>query len=231
MTKSTDIRSWFLWEDEDLIAINKPAGLLTIQDGYDALQAHLRQILTDIFGKIYIIHRLDKETSGVILIAKNQHSHRHLSTQFQKRTIQKEYHAIIHGIPEWEKITENTPLLVNGDRRHRTIGHPAKGKDAETDFLLLKTGKNHSLIGAHPHTGYRHQIRAHLRLLSLSILTDALYAVPGPTSIDMDPPAIKRLALHANEISFKHPSSGDLLRIHAPYPQDFIDALSSLRII
>ena len=112
-TNYTDI---ILWSDEVILIVNKPPGLLTLPDGYDPDLAHLTDILEPSYGPLWIVHRLDKETSGVLVLARNADAHRRLNTQFETRQIAKTYHAILVGNPEWDENEVRLALLPDGDR-------------------------------------------------------------------------------------------------------------------
>lgn len=219
-----------IYADEALIAVNKPAGLLSIQDGYDHAMPHLATCLGKGFGKVWIVHRLDRETSGVIIVARSIIAHRELNQQFEHRRVQKTYHAIIAGFPEWEYIEVDIPLRVNGDRQHRTVLSPSVGKPAKTSFRVICRLSNGCLIEAHPQTGYTHQIRAHLSSLGFPILGDKLYQNrKNDNSQAKLPDANLRTYLHACSISFIHPISKKAITFVAPYPDDFQTALLSLK--
>ena len=210
-----------LYQDDALIAINKPAGLLTIRDGYNPALPNLAELLNHRFGKVWTVHRLDKDTSGVNLFALKAESHRLLNEQFEARTIRKQYHALLEGRPEWSELEINQPLLVNGDRRHRTIIDAWRGKNACTQIRVINRFDGFSFAAAYPNSGYTHQIRAHLAFAGFPILFDPLYAsMHGRVPVWPDVP-FPRLALHAFEISFRHPTTNDPLTLSAPYPPDF----------
>ncbi len=221
------VSSMILWEDQDLVAISKPSGLLTIEDGYNKELPDLKGLLKAKYEQIYTVHRLDKETSGIIIFAKNADAHRQLSKQFEERCIKKVYHALINRIPEWNEIWVEAPLLINGDRKHRTVSNELLGKPAKTNFSLIAATSAGALISAQPFSGYRHQIRAHLRHIGLSILRDELYA-----SKEIEPQTstlpITRLALHAFSISLAHPATHENMTLSAPYPEDFQLAASKI---
>jgi RluA family pseudouridine synthase len=219
----TDIR--VIWVDEDVLAIDKPAGLRTLPDGYDPSAPHLRILLEPGYGRLWIVHRLDKDTSGVIVLARSAAAHRLLNTQFDQHTVRKTYHTLVEGLPGWEAYTARVPLRPNGDRRHRTVVDPQQGKEATTHFRLLERFRDYALLEAMPETGRTHQIRAHLAALGLPIAGDTLYG--SQQSLDL--PAPQRPLLHAFALEFNHPGTQEHLRLEAPYPADFAAAIRSLR--
>jgi len=211
-----------LFCDHALLVINKPAGLLSLPDGYDLSKPHLRGVLEPKYGPLWIVHRLDKDTSGVIVLARNAEAHRHLNTQFSEHRVQKIYHTIVTGIPPWMEETIQVPLRTNVGRRKRTVVDPQQGKPATTTFTVLTHLKGHTLLQAHPSTGRSHQIRVHLYSLGYPVLADPLYGAVKPT------PHIQRLALHAHFINLLHPQTSELVSFNAPYPDDFQLALTHL---
>jgi RluA family pseudouridine synthase len=225
-----------LWSDEALLAVNKPAGLLTIRDGYDPTLPHLSGLLEAQYGRVWVVHRLDKDTSGVILFARNAEVHRELNRQFANRETHKIYYAIVVGEPDWEETAVRLPLTVNGDRGHRTIIDPRHGKPAETHLSVLEQYAGFTLVIAEPHTGYTHQIRAHLAAIGLPLLRDPLYRNLQPqTSAQahaarvIDHLPIRRTALHAFRLSFLHPAAREHMELDAPEPEDFRETLHTLR--
>ncbi len=218
-----------LLEDEAVLAVNKPAGMLTIRDGYDPALLHLSGWLQERFGRVWTVHRLDKDTSGVILFARSADDHRFLNGQFEDKQVRKVYHALAWGLPEWKETLADFPLRVNGDRRHRTVIDRQRGKPASTALRVQEAYQDFAacLIEARPGTGYTHQIRAHLTHLGFPLLCDALYgrhdSHPG------QPLLIQRTALHAAQITFHHPLTREDFTVSAPYPDDFQLALEQLR--
>lgn len=214
-----------LVQDEFLLVINKPSGLRVVPDGYDRSLPTVRTILEPEWGRLYIVHRLDKDTSGALLLARQAETHRDLSIQFAEHRVQKTYLALCLGEPAWDEKTIDFPLRVDGDRRHRTVADEQKGKPARTIVRVLRRFTSHCLLEARPLTGYTHQIRAHLALAGLPILGDPLYAYPlswsGPRLAPSSAPAFSRTALHAAAITFTHPSSRQVLSVSAPLPADF----------
>ena len=214
-----------LYADSNLLVIDKPSGVLSIPDGYDHAVPYLGRLLEPFYGRLWVVHRLDKGTSGVMVFARNPEVHSELNKQFSEHQVMKTYHAIISGNPEWSEKMSAFPLRANVGRRNRTAVDIAKGKHAVTRFRMLEKFPGHALLEAKPETGRTHQIRAHLYDLGFSILSDTLY---GFEEIS---PFIGRLALHASELTFWHPSTGEMVTFGAPYPQDLELALSQLRTL
>lgn len=211
-----------LWSDDHILACNKPSGLLSLPDGYDPSLPHLKSVLEPHFGKLWIVHRLDRETSGIIVLGRSKGAHRSVNTQFQEGKVEKIYHALVFGSPTWEEKRVELPLLPDGDRRHRSIVDHTQGKPSTTDFRVLQRHKAISLLEAHPKTGRTHQIRAHLSAIGLPILGDKLYLSTDHPSLERSP----RLGLHALSLTLNHPISGETLSFEAPFPQDLAEIIS-----
>ncbi len=207
--------------DEYLLAVNKPAGLPTLPDGYDQTAPCLINLLKQQFDRVWVVHRLDKETSGVIVFARTAEVHRALNAAFDARAVHKIYHAITRGAPAWNDHTIDLPLRPDGDRRHRTVIDQARGKAAVTQLRVLERFAGYTLIEARPVAGRTHQIRAHLAAIDLPLAGDVLYG-GSKTLID-------RTALHARAIDFAQPITRKPLHLEAPYPLDFTQALEQLR--
>lgn len=208
-------------QDEHLLAVNKPAGLATTPEGWDKDAPHLRGWLEAALGRVWVVHRLDKITSGIVLFARDAETHRALNTLFEQRQVEKIYHALLSASPDWETITARHPLRANVGQKHRTIPDRKRGKPAVTAFRVLRRFPAAALVEAVPHTGRTHQIRAHTFALGIPLLGDTRYNAPPTTLID-------RPALHAFRLMLRHPVSGTLLRLEAPYPDDFEQALAKL---
>jgi tRNA pseudouridine32 synthase / 23S rRNA pseudouridine746 synthase len=225
----TDIVRQILYSDESVLAVDKPAGMLTVPGGYSPDTLDLRSQLEPETGPLWVVHRLDKDTSGVILFARNPDAHRILNMQFDQRVISKEYRAIIYKQPSWSEMDVDQPILVDGDRAHRSI-ISGKGKPASTSFKVLHRFPCFGYVAAFPHTGLTHQIRTHLASLGHPILMDAVYGkseiIPGDETL------IGRMALHAHQIQFTHPVTGEIRVVKSPIPADFrkaLDAVQNLR--
>ena len=213
-----------LFEDETLLVIDKPAGVLSLPDGYNRSLPHLATMLEPAYGRLWLVHRLDRDTSGVLVLARSAAAHHDLNDQFRERRVKKVYRALVAPAPDWKRMTANFPLLKDGDRQHRTVVDPERGKPATTDFNVIERFPQAALLEARPHTGYTHQIRAHLRALGCPILADMLYG-----SSPEAPDVIARLALHARQLAFTHPLSSESLVFTAPMPDDLSEAIAQIR--
>ncbi len=207
-----------IYQDEHIVAINKPSGLLSIPDGYAPYLPNLQSILKDEFGSVWTVHRLDKETSGVILFTLSATAHKEMSALFELRKIKKNYRALVLGVNLDTHFVVDIPLRVNGDRRHRTVIDPVKGKPAQTEFYTQKQLDQTSIIDAFPLSGYTHQIRAHLAYHETPIVNDSLYGnrLTSPPTLNQT----GRLMLHAIKISFVHPFTQIPVEIVAPLPPE-----------
>jgi RluA family pseudouridine synthase len=216
-----------LFFDADLLVINKPAGVPVLPDGWEKDAPYLVKMLESEFGKLWVVHRLDKTTSGVILFARTAEAHRELNKQFEQHAAQKIYHAIVAGIPPWEEHTARHPLRINVGHTHRTVVDHSKGKPSETTFRVLEKLSGYSLLEAAPASGRTHQIRVHVYALGYPLLGETLYGDRLNGENDRLP--IQRPALHALTLTFTHPVTGELLTYQAPYPEDFAKTLKTLR--
>lgn len=242
-----------LFCDADVLVVNKPSGLPTLPDGYDADSPYLASLLEPKFGQVWVVHRLDRDTSGVVVLARNAEAHKSLNTQFQERDAAKVYHAIVVGHPAWTDRAVTAPLRIDADRQHRTIVDLESGKPSTTQFHVLERFQSRSaryaLVEAMPKTGRMHQIRAHLGTLGLPVAADPLYGDGAPillsaiksryrssrTSDDyglmeeIERPLLDRLGLHALRLTIIHPATGATHNFEAPYPKDFNATLNQLR--
>lgn len=207
-----------LHEDEHILVLNKPANISVLPEGWDKSATYVVKELEKQYPKIWVVHRIDKITSGIILFALNAESHRSLNIQFEKHEVEKKYHAILNGNPRWnEKITK-FPLRVNVGHKHRTVVDDRQGMKSETRFKLMKQYQLSALVEAMPMTGRTHQIRVHAYALGHPLVGDVLYSAPESS-------IISRPALHAHSLIFTHPATGNKVSFQADYPDDFQLAL------
>lgn len=210
-----------LYSDEQIIVLNKSTGLSVLPDGWGKDSSYLVKLLEEEYGKVFIVHRLDKTTSGVMVFARSAEAHRALNIQFEKHQAKKIYHAIAIGNPKWDEHIAKHPLRVNVGHKHRTMVDDKNGKPSETRFKIIKRYPAHALLEAELMTGRTHQIRVHAYALGHPILGDILYSAP-------ETDLISRPALHAYSLSFTHPQTNERLTFTAPYPPDFNNALENL---
>jgi 23S rRNA pseudouridine1911/1915/1917 synthase len=233
--KPADIPLDVLFEDRHLLAVNKASGMIVhpgAATGDDtlvhALLSHCAGSLSGIGGveRPGIVHRLDKETTGVIVVAKNDQAHRALADQFATRTLTKEYVALVAGVPQLLSGTIDRAIGRHPVHRHRmTIGEG--GKPARTDWERVEVfGDIAALLRCRIFTGRTHQIRVHLKSLGHPILGDALYGWKPDPRLKEQP---ARVMLHAEHLVLAHPSTGKELDLRAPLPADFTKLIRALR--
>ncbi len=224
-----DIPLEILYEDEDLVAVNKPAGM-TVHAGAGRQQGTLVNALLHRFNSLStvggelrpgIVHRLDRQTSGVLLVAKNDQAHRLLAVQFQRRTIGKTYWALVQGKVREDKGAIRGTIARDLLRRRRMTGRRRSGREAVTEFRVLRRFAAFTLLEVTIHTGRTHQIRVHLSEAGHPVVGDTLYGAAGGV--------LGRNFLHALRISFHHPRTRQPVEVVAPLPPDlqqFIEKLN-----
>ncbi len=224
-----------LFEDANLLVINKPPFISTL-DEREGGQASILGMARKYIASAQVCHRLDKDTSGILLIAKNPETYRNVSMAFEQRKVDKVYHAVIGGVREFRDVSVQLPILNRGNKN--VVIDRAKGKDAETIFTTLKYFGHYSLIECRPVTGRMHQIRIHLASQRAAIVGDLLYKGEPIYLSDIkkrgfslskgkdEQPLIKRFALHAFQVSFQ--LEGQDYFFEAPYPKDFATLIKQL---
>jgi len=209
-----------LYTDTNILVANKPAGLATVPGGWEKESSSLVKELEAEYGRLWVVHRLDKVTSGLVVFARNAEAHRVLSMQFEQHETQKLYHAIMVGAPGWDEHTARHRLRINVGHSHRTMVDNAKGKSSETAFHVLERFDGYTLVSASPASGRTHQVRVHAYALDYPLLGDTLYSAPATGLIG-------RPALHAQVLEFSFENKP--FHFTAPYPEDFAKALKQLR--
>jgi 23S rRNA pseudouridine955/2504/2580 synthase/23S rRNA pseudouridine1911/1915/1917 synthase len=230
-----------LYEDGDYIVLNKPARLLSIPDRFDASLPSVRALLEkELKQPVFVVHRLDRETSGVIAFAKNEAAHRHLSGLMERHEVGKFYAGLVLGTPQPEAARIETPIAP----------HPAiagkmtvskQGKVSVTDYRVVESWPLYALMQWQIHTGRTHQIRVHMSSMGHPIVCDTLYGDGKPfllSSIkrkfrlgkneEEERPLLSRLALHAYRISFRN-ADGREIAVEAPLPKDIAACVAQLR--
>lgn len=228
-----------IFENNNFVAINKPAGLLSIPDR-EQTQTSLKDILLEKYGKIFTVHRLDKDTSGVIVFAKDETTHKYLSQLFESRAVEKYYQAILLGSPTEKKGTIDAPIAKNMLDRGRMIIHQ-RGKPSVTDYEVLEEHKFYSLVQFQIHTGRTHQIRIHSQSIGHPVACDALYGDGKPILLssfkrkfklskneEEERPMLNRVALHSYQLAFED-VIGKEIALTAELPKDMRATLQQMR--
>jgi len=232
--KAVDIPLDVIFEDRHLIVLNKAAGMVVhpgIGTGEDtvvhALLAHCAGELSGIGGveRPGIVHRLDKETSGLLVVAKHDAAHRALADQFATRTMKKEYVALVSGVPKTDSGSIDRSISRHPVHRHRmTTGEG--GRPSRTDWTIEKRfGDAAALVRCRIHTGRTHQIRVHMKSLGHPVLGDTTYGWKQNPALPVPP----RIMLHAEHLVFSHPVNGKTMDLTAPLPADFKKMLAALK--
>ncbi|HMO33662.1 MAG TPA: RluA family pseudouridine synthase [Lacibacter sp.] len=221
------------------IAVNKPAGLLSIPDREQS-EPSLKDLLQERYGKVWVVHRLDKMTSGLILFARDEATHKHLSQQFEDRTVEKYYQGLVHGVPYQPEGSVDAPIMENPAKKGTYLTHQ-KGKSSQTDFRVVQSYGRYAWLEFRIHTGRTHQIRVHMKHIGHPIVCDDVYGTADPLllsslkgrkfklskSEEQERPLLNRLALHAWKIRFKD-LSGEVRELEAPLPKDLRAVLQQL---
>jgi 23S rRNA pseudouridine1911/1915/1917 synthase len=258
-----DIPLDVLYEDEDLVVVNKPAGMM-VHAGAGATDRdrnrgtlvnallHRFQTLSEVGGETRpgIVHRLDKDTSGIILIARNDAAHRNLARQFSSRAVKKRYVALVHGWPDRQRGTINAPISRDAIRRTRMTTRGSAGRTAVTHYEVRERIESSygkfALLDVHIETGRTHQIRVHMASIGHPVVGDTLYGAAGVLrpasaqrretrkSLEADQESqpselrLHRNFLHAAAIEFSHPGTGEPLSFAAPLPNELAAYLEKL---
>jgi 23S rRNA pseudouridine1911/1915/1917 synthase len=236
--KAVDIPLDVLFEDKHLLAVNKTSGMVVhpgAATGEDtlvhALLAHCEGSLSGIGGveRPGIVHRLDRETSGIIVVAKTDKAHRGLATQFAERELEKEYLALVAGVPQLLSGSIKKAIGRNKQHRHKMAVVDAEqgGRDAHTDWTVEeKFGDVAALVRCAIHTGRTHQIRVHMKSLGHVLLGDVVYGWKPNPRLPLQP---ERVMLHAEHLVFEHPVTHKTIDLRAPLPKDFKKLITALR--
>jgi 23S rRNA pseudouridine1911/1915/1917 synthase len=219
-----------LYEDEDVVAIDKPAGMV-VHAGAGHAKGTLVNALLHHFGSLSsingdlrpgIVHRLDRDTSGVLVVARTDAAHQALAHQFQTRQVEKVYLALVHGLPRPAQGRITSPISRDPIRRTRMSTRSGLGRSALTDYRVIEEFGNLSLLEVRIGTGRTHQIRVHLSSLGHPVFGDRLYGAPAA-------PGFNRFFLHAHRLRFLSPSTGEPISIESALPIELAGYLDSLR--
>jgi len=233
------LKDLLIFESEELVAVNKPSGLLSIPDR-EGKEESLQQLLLQHFGNIFTVHRLDRETTGLIIFARTAEAHSWYSQQFEKRTANKWYSGIVLGSPEKKTGDIEAPIAENMARKGTMIIH-RRGKPAHTGYELLEDFKRYAYLKFQLYTGRTHQIRVHAKEIGHPLVCDPVYGDGKPLFVSdlkknfhlsktelEERPLISRVALHASTLQIPKPD-GSMLILEAPLPKDMRAALAQMR--
>ncbi|MFN7997019.1 MAG: RluA family pseudouridine synthase [Bryobacteraceae bacterium] len=222
-----DIPLLVLYEDQDFVAIDKPAGMV-VHAGAGVHSGTLVNALLHRFGSLSgvggeqrpgIVHRLDRQTSGVILVAKNDAAHRALAAQFAGREVQKTYLALVHGAVKADRGRIEKPIARDPNRRVRMTARLDRGRPAWTEYRVLQRFPHFTFLEVRIGTGRTHQIRVHLSSIGHPVAGDRLYGAPARGAGD-ESRSEERFFLHAHRIRFRHPTRDEMMEIESPLPHD-----------
>ncbi len=230
----------FLYEDDDLVVVNKPSGLLVIPDRFNAELPSLNKLLeARLNQRIWVVHRLDKDTSGVICFAKNENAHKYLSVLFMERDVNKFYAGLVTGIVMPPEARIESPIAEH-PAVHGKMIVGKKGKMAVTDYKVSEQWPLFALMQFQIHTGRTHQIRVHMQSIGHPIVCDELYGDGKPFYVSLikrrynqakdeefEKPLLGRLALHAYRLEFES-EAGKLISVDAPLPKDIAATVNQL---
>lgn len=234
--KYPSFKDLILFEDDNYIVVNKPPFVASLDERGGSGEVNILRLAKQYSSDAQVCHRLDKETSGAIIIAKNPEAYRSVSMQFEKRKVKKVYHAIVDGQFTFNELFIDLPILNDGNKSV-TIDRK-EGKRAETIFNSIKFYRHYTLVECRPITGRMHQIRIHLATQRAAICGDTMYkgkpvylsSIKKGYKIakdDEEQPIMKRFALHAKHVVFKGLDDRDIV-IEAPYPKDFATLIKLL---
>ena len=227
-----------IFENNDFVAINKPSGLLSIPDRIGK-EISLKDILKERYGNIYTVHRLDRDTSGIILFAKTEESHKELSLLFEGRDMEKYYVGLVNGQMMNSSGSIDASIMEHPGKTTKMITH-IKGKPSLTDYEVQESFRLFSWVQFQIHTGRTHQIRVHMQHIGHAIVCDEIYGDPKPILLssikrnfklakiaEEEKPILARLALHSNKLVFS--LKGEQFTLEAPIPKDLKALLQQLR--
>mgnify|MGYP005812323875 CR=1 FL=1 len=228
-----------VFENDDFLAINKPSGLLSVPDR-EGKEVSLKKLLQERYGSIFVVHRLDRDTSGLILFAKNETAHRHLSMQFENRQTEKIYNGLVMGAPMEPSGSIDAPIAEHPVKPGLMVIN-RKGKESLTDYELLENFGKYAWMQFRIHTGRTHQIRIHLKNIGHPIACDILYGDGQPILLSSikskfklskneleERPLLGRLALHATRLKLQDLSAATL-ELEAPLSKDLRATLQQLQ--
>jgi RluA family pseudouridine synthase len=225
-----------IFEDGTLIVVNKTPGISVCGDRWDESKERLDKLIKRDLNlpNVYTVHRIDKETSGIVVFAKDRETHRGLCAAFETRRVAKLYTAVVHGRPSWKETLCDLALVPDGNKKHLTIIDAYRGKESLTHFTCAASAGNYSVLQARPQTGRIHQIRVHAAALGHPVVCDGLYGKETPVKLSSfkrswrgdlleERPLLARLGLHALELALP-----DGRVFTAPLPRDMASLIKQM---
>jgi 23S rRNA pseudouridine1911/1915/1917 synthase len=232
------MRPDIIFENEHFVAINKPSGLLSIPDRMGK-EISLKVLLKEKYGEIYTVHRLDKDTTGLIIFAKDETTHKQLCQLFEGREVEKHYVGLVYGTLLTPEGSIDSPIMEHPGKNGTMIAH-AKGKASLTDYKVIESFRLYSWVQFQIHTGRTHQIRVHMKQIGHGIACDEVYGDGHPIllssfkkkfnlskSAEEEKPLLARLALHSSKLKFV--LNNETFELEAPVPKDLRALLQQLR--
>lgn len=238
MLQTNDI----VFEDNSIVCLNKPAGILSIPDRYNPNLPNAQTFLQKLYGQIFTVHRLDKETTGILCFAKTEAAHRHLSLQFNQHSVTKIYHCLLQGSLLTPEGTIDLPIGENPLRAGTMRIDRQHGKPSMTHYKVLERFRHYTYTEAQILTGRMHQIRVHFKALGFPLMVDAIYGKQQKfllssikpkyhlqKNAENELPLLQRVPLHAHTLVLTHPETDTPIHLSADLPKDLCATLNQLR--
>ena len=230
-----------VYEDDSIVVVNKPPHFLSIPDRYRPELYNVYNMLQEKYGEIYTVHRIDKETSGIMVFARTPEAHKHLNDQFVNRETSKIYLAVIDGVPYEDEGTIDKPIKNNPGKSGQMMVHP-DGKASLSKYTVIEKFKRYAVVDVQIFTGRTHQIRVHLKSIGHPLMIDNLYGNTEAFYLSSikkkrfnlekqteEKPLMSRTCLHAKALGITHPATGKKVKFEAPLPKDIKALLNQLR--
>lgn len=230
-----------IYEDNDIVVVNKPAHILSIPDRFNPDIPNIQSFLQNRLGRVWTIHRLDRETSGILCFAKNEEAHRHISLQFEKHTVRKIYHAIVEGILSEPVAEIDLPIAEIPSKRGVMHINRLHGKPSVSKYRIIEQFKNFAYVEVLLTTGRTHQIRVHFQAIGHPLAVDPVYGGKEAFYLssvkrhyhvkknEEEKPMIDRVTLHAFSLELIHPMNEKPVYFSAPLPKDIAAMINQLR--
>ncbi len=229
-----------VFDDDEILVINKAPGVLTIPDRFKPELFNLYNWFEEKYGEIFIVHRLDKETSGLLVFGKNEDAHKSLSQQFEGRSVTKIYKVLVEGVMMQEDGIIDNPIAKHPSKAGKMIVSQ-KGKPSTTEYKVVERFKNYTLIDADIKTGRTHQIRVHFESIGFPLAVDKMYGRNDAFFLSKikhkfnvgkgneERPLMDRTSLHAASLEFNHPVTNDRIQFESQLPKDFSAVIRQLQ--